>query len=131
MDSLNSYSRDNLLIYLRIYPINNKSEYTDKNITFLIKGDNKSWIKTISLDLIENNVNVKNFELKQNYPNPFNPKTIINYQIPESGQVIVQLFDILGKEIKEIINEFKEVGSYSFEFDATAYRVGHTFINLS
>lgn len=59
-----------------------------------------------------------NFYLSQNYPNPFNPTTIISYQIPNSGFISLKVFDILGREVKTLVNEVKNAGSYSVEFNA-------------
>ena len=59
------------------------------------------------------------YELKQNYPNPFNPSTIINFSIPESGFVTLNVFNILGQEIAELVNEIKSAGSYEVSFDAS------------
>jgi hypothetical protein len=59
------------------------------------------------------------YRLNQNYPNPFNPSTIINYQIPEQGFVTIKVYDILGKEIKTLVNENKPVGSYNIRFNAS------------
>ncbi|MHC1738132.1 MAG: peptidoglycan DD-metalloendopeptidase family protein [Ignavibacteriaceae bacterium] len=59
------------------------------------------------------------FGLSQNYPNPFNPATIINYQIPEKSFVTLAIYDILGNEVKTVVNEEKEAGYYNAEFSAT------------
>ena len=66
----------------------------------------------------QNNI-PSNFELKQNYPNPFNPVTTINYSIPKEENVVLKLFDNLGREIKTLLNEYKNAGSYSIEFNAS------------
>lgn len=58
------------------------------------------------------------FALSQNYPNPFNPITTINYQIPKRGKVMLKIYDIVGKEITTIVNEEKEIGNYSINFDS-------------
>jgi len=58
------------------------------------------------------------FNLSQNYPNPFNPSTAINYQIPEKSFVTLSVFDILGNEVKNLMNEEKEAGYYSLSFNA-------------
>ena len=50
------------------------------------------------------------FSLEQNYPNPFNSSTIINYQIPIKSNVTLKIFDLLGKEIKTLVNEEKNIG---------------------
>ena len=49
------------------------------------------------------------FLLSQNYPNPFNPSTKIKYSIPQSSNVIIKVFDILGNEIETLVNEEKPV----------------------
>ncbi len=58
------------------------------------------------------------FNLEQNYPNPFNSSTIINYSLSEFSQVTITLFDILGRETVILVNEAKEPGNYSVNFNA-------------
>ena len=58
------------------------------------------------------------FELSQNYPNPFNPATTIEFTIPESGEVSLKIFDILGREIADLINENMSAGKHSIRFNA-------------
>jgi len=57
------------------------------------------------------------YQLFQNYPNPFNPSTVIKYNIPESGFVILKVFDVLGNEVMNLVNEKKETGSYEVTFN--------------
>lgn len=64
------------------------------------------------------------FELNQNYPNPFNPSTTIEYQIPQSSFVTLKVYNILGKEVAELINEQKPAGVYKVTFDASALPSG-------
>jgi hypothetical protein len=64
------------------------------------------------------------FSLSQNYPNPFNPTTIIKYQIPKSGLVILTVYNILGKELTTLVNETKEQGYYTAAFDASKFASG-------
>jgi beta-glucanase (GH16 family) len=61
----------------------------------------------------ENFETSKSFSLGQNYPNPFNPSTIINYQIPNVGLVNIRIYNLLGKEVKTLVNEEKAGGEYS------------------
>ena len=58
------------------------------------------------------------YSLEQNYPNPFNPTTQINYSIREAGLVQLKIYDILGKEIANLVNENKETGNYIVDFNA-------------
>ena len=66
----------------------------------------------------------KEYTLFNNYPNPFNPITTINYQLPKSGSVTLKIFDILGKEVKTLVNEQKEMGKYTVQFDASSLASG-------
>jgi len=65
-----------------------------------------------------------NFTLFQNYPNPFNPTTTIQYNIPKTGFVKISVYDILGKEIKTLVSEEKNPGSYEVEFEANGLASG-------
>jgi len=71
------------------------------------------------------------YKLNQNYPNPFNPSTIINYQIPEEGFVTLKVYDILGNEVKILVNENKPVGSYNIRFDASGLASGMYIYRLT
>lgn len=65
-------------------------------------------------------VNIANeYALFQNYPNPFNPVTKIKFSVPSSETIQIKVYDILGKEITTILNEYKQAGIYEVEFDAT------------
>ena len=60
----------------------------------------------------------KKFALSQNYPNPFNPSTKIEYSIAENSFVSLKVYDILGNEVAELVNEYKSMGEYQIEFNA-------------
>jgi len=70
------------------------------------------------------------FILSQNYPNPFNPVTIINYQISVSGNISLKVFDLLGNEVAQLVNENKSAGSYSAKFDGSKFSSGVYFYQL-
>ncbi len=57
------------------------------------------------------------FGLSQNYPNPFNPETTIEYQLPEDSKVTIRIYNLLGKQIRELINENKQAGYLSIVWD--------------
>ncbi len=67
----------------------------------------------------------------QNYPNPFNPITRIRFSIPKSGIVKIKVYDIIGKEIKTILDEFKQAVTYEFEFNANDLSSGVYFYRIS
>ncbi|MDZ7766530.1 MAG: T9SS type A sorting domain-containing protein [Melioribacteraceae bacterium] len=71
------------------------------------------------------------FELYQNYPNPFNPITQINYLIPESGMVKLEIINSLGQIINTPVDEYKEQGSYTFSFESKNLSTGVYFYRLS
>jgi hypothetical protein len=64
------------------------------------------------------------FNLEQNYPNPFNPNTKINFSIPKNGLVQLRVYDILGREVTELVNEEVSPGEYSISWDASMYSSG-------
>ena len=86
-----------------------------------IDNDGKyEYSKVIEVDL----GNPVKYELDQNYPNPFNPFTTINFSIPQSGNVKLLVYNILGEQVAELINGFKEEGNHSVKFDASSLNSG-------
>ncbi len=70
------------------------------------------------------------FVLHQNYPNPFNPNTTVEYQIPQQSIVTLRIFDILGREVAVLVNEKKEAGRHSVQWDAARFSSGVYFYAL-
>ena len=70
------------------------------------------------------------FILEQNYPNPFNPSTKIKYSIPQSSNIAIKVFDILGNEIETLINEEKPAGTYELTWNAVNLPSGVYFYRL-
>ena len=71
------------------------------------------------------------FVLTQNYPNPFNPNTTIKYSLPQTSFVKVQLYDILGREVKTLVNEEKLAGNYKVYFDGSKLSSGVYFYSIT
>ncbi len=79
-------------------------------------------IETTSLPL--------SYSLSQNYPNPFNPVTKINYELPGDGKVKLMIYDILGREIRTLVNEVKQAGKYTVEFNGSNFASGVYFYRI-
>ncbi len=73
---------------------------------------------------------VKNFTLEQNFPNPFNPSTVINYVIPVESKVNLKVYNSLGSEITELVNETQQAGRKSVTFNASGLPSGIYFYHL-
>jgi hypothetical protein len=71
------------------------------------------------------------FNLSQNYPNPFNPVTKVDFSIPKKGFVTIKIFDILGKEVDELVNKEFSAGTYSVSYDASKLSSGTYFYKLT
>ena len=70
------------------------------------------------------------YNLAQNYPNPFNPTTTIQYSIPQRSNVTLKVYDLLGNEVAALVNEEKERGVYTVNFDASQLSSGIYFYRL-
>ncbi len=65
-----------------------------------------------------------------NYPNPFNPTTLINYEISRASNVKIKIYDVLGKEVITLVNEFKNEGNYQVTFDGRNFSSGIYYYKL-
>jgi len=81
-----------------------------------------------STDDLSNEIN--SYNLHQNYPNPFNPSTKIRFQIIEPGFTSLKVYDVLGNEVAELVNEELSAGEYEFEFNAVGLTSGIYFYQL-
>ncbi len=73
----------------------------------------------------------EDFELAQNYPNPFNPSTTISYTLPRAGHVNVVVYDVLGRQVMNLVNEMQPAGQHHAVFDARGVGSGVYFYRLS
>ena len=96
-------------------------------------GNGDVWV----IKLTHNPVSVDNtteivyqYELNQNFPNPFNPATKIRYTLPQTSNVVIKVFDILGNEIETLVNEEKQTGTYEITWYAEGLPSGVYFYRL-
>ena len=108
----------------------NGTSYSPKNYNFKDNSVNCGYSYKYRLKQIDNNGDFKysgeievkanpapkDYSLSQNYPNPFNPSTAINYKLAKPGKVVLKVYDILGKEVATLVNEYKDAGKYSATF---------------
>lgn len=108
---------------------NRSYSFSDKNLTkgkyqYRLRqvdfGGTYEYSKTVEVDV----VSPSKFELAQNYPNPFNPTTLISFTIPQSGNVKLSVYNLLGQEISTLVNEYREAGTYDVEFNAVNLNSG-------
>jgi hypothetical protein len=110
---------------------NSPKDYTfeDNNVTTskyayrLKQIDNDgeyNYSKIVEVDL---SIPIK-FELSQNYPNPFNPTTTIKFSLPQAGFVKLTIFNLLGEEVTTLVNENREAGIHTFNFNASEFNSG-------
>jgi hypothetical protein len=83
-----------------------------------------------SVEQQQNNLFPEEYILEQNYPNPFNPTTTIEFSIPQAGLVQVSIYNILGEEVKQLINEERPAGNHSVQFNASQLASGIYFYRL-
>ncbi|HWA05899.1 MAG TPA: T9SS type A sorting domain-containing protein, partial [Ignavibacteria bacterium] len=97
-------------------------QFTDANTGYIV-GTNGTILKTTNGGLTGFNSNTGNtgvplsFYLQQNYPNPFNPETVIKFSLPNSGNVLLKVFDASGRELKTITDKYMNKGEYEFTLD--------------
>ena len=79
---------------------------------------------------IEDDSRISSFRLEQNYPNPFNPMTNINFELPLDGLVKLSVYNLLGEEVKTLVNGVMDEGVHSIKFNATDLNSGVYFYKL-
>jgi hypothetical protein len=88
-----------------------------------------TWLNTgsdpgvVNVDKSLNSVLPIGYILYQNYPNPFNPSTVISYSLPISGHIRLKIFDLLGRQIATLVDEFKQAGTYNFQLSANKFNL--------
>ena len=102
----------NFLDHKEVIPNNKNSVYDLK----VIAGD-QEYVKSMSQEILSSIP--EEFSLGQNYPNPFNPITQMEYSLPQSSKVIISIYNVLGQEIKTLVNKEQDYGYHSVSWDGT------------
>jgi Secretion system C-terminal sorting domain len=100
---------------------NSKDAYTKLMAAY----KNLTPVKTLALGTPEA------YKLAQNYPNPFNPSTNIRYSLPKESQVSLKVYDVLGREVAELVNQKQPAGSYEVSFNGLKLSSGVYIYKLS
>ncbi|MFA7359860.1 MAG: T9SS type A sorting domain-containing protein [Candidatus Kapaibacterium sp.] len=70
------------------------------------------------------------YSLGQNYPNPFNPSTVIKFQVTDNSDVVIKVFDVQGREVRTLVNERMQSGTYEVDFDGSGLTSGVYFYRM-
>jgi len=91
-----------------------------QTFTFSITANGQTWTKNIAIKVAA----PQTYTLFQNYPNPYNPSTVISYQLSAKSSVNLKIYDVIGREVVNIVSEQQEPGYYQKTFDASRYASG-------
>jgi hypothetical protein len=95
-----------------------------------IIGDPRWSFDGIITSVDNSDLSPSTFSLDQNYPNPFNPSTSFTYQVGKAEFVSVKIYDLLGREVATLVNEFKQAGSYPATWNAASFGSGVYFYKM-
>jgi hypothetical protein len=76
-------------------------------------------------------INIADYYLAQNYPNPFNPSTSIIFNIPEESSIHLQVIDVMGRIVEELLNGNKPSGSYNVKWNASNFASGVYIVRMT
>lgn len=120
---INIFNNDTTWTYYPIYINNNNNVF---HYTGCYGYFNYSSLVSVNDDALA----PKTITLEQNFPNPFNPTTTIKFYLPEKTNVKLTIYDAMGREVKNLINEYKDKGYHEILFEASKYSSGVYFYKL-
>ena len=94
-----------------------------------VTGGDSTFYPITELKQLSNNIPAS-FLIYQNYPNPFNPKTVISYELRTGSNIIIKVYDALGKELRTLVNKKHNAGTYKVNFDGSGLPSGVYFYSL-
>lgn len=109
-------------VSLHVFPVNNFGTGHCQIKVGTFKTSTVAYVINLTATVLATGVNdetlqLNDFSLSQNYPNPFNPSTKISWQSSVSSWQTIKIYDMLGREVASLVDEFKPVGNYEVEFD--------------
>jgi len=110
---------------------NYRLKQVDFNGNFIYHDLNDTIIILTPAVLPNGSVVSHSYHISQNYPNPFNPVTNLEFGIPKLGFVSLKVYDLVGNEVKTLVNEIKPAGSYSVTFDGSNLSSGIYFYKIT
>jgi hypothetical protein len=105
--------RDGIVEIIPQYLLNKGWQESWEDRSVFLKRDKLTGIE------VENNIYPAEFNLLQNYPNPFNPQTKVKFLVTSESKISIRIYNTLGKEIKELLNETRNHGEYEITWDGT------------
>jgi hypothetical protein len=118
-----SFSINSEYEWINLIPVNDNGDFETQLLSAgnfeitIVSGTVFLLKKRTITSVIEKSQIATEYELCQNYPNPFNPQTTISYQLPVYSKVTLKIYDILGKEVRTLVNENKSAGYHSVMWD--------------
>ena len=85
---------------------------------------------SVSINILSDDLIPKTYNLQQPYPNPFNPTTTIEFSIPRSGVVTLYVYDVLGRKVDTILNEYRNIGHHKLQWNASDMSSGIYFVRM-
>ena len=107
----------------------NNPDLSNEQVSLIAEWINEGAEETLSI-ISESSMSPNELSIIRNFPNPFNPVTNITYGLPASTDVKIVVFDISGKQVQLLLNEFQTAGYYSINWDATLYPSGLYFVKM-
>jgi hypothetical protein len=97
----------------------------DNDINKILDLNNSTDLTSSSKSLVPTEYN-----LSQNYPNPFNPTTKISFELPADAKVKLTVYDMLGREVKSLVNTQLSTGRYEYQFEGSNFSSGIYFYRI-
>ncbi|MEX2602762.1 MAG: T9SS type A sorting domain-containing protein, partial [Gracilimonas sp.] len=111
--------------------VNNASELLSFDKFMINESDLTEFVNaTYTSTEAQNGGIPEEFALKQNYPNPFNPSTKIAYDLPQAGEVTIQVYNILGQLVNTVVSERQKAGRYNIRWDASQFGSGTYLLRI-